>query len=210
MGLMSGIYDSGPIQPLLKFKENYAIRYRGLYRYYRADYIEGITPSSQSLVDMVQVAGATQIAANGTIAKQVVNTLQLNEGELLHLRWEPLDYVEGILWEPAGSSKFQTRNIQSRVDPMTKFHDPWLCSTTFWILGNQLDANIEVRNPIAVAVPHARFQFWGWRYLLADITPNASALKSREDRLKLETGDPDAVRRYVGPCTLIPAEAIPS
>lgn len=204
MGLTSGVFDCDPIQPLVKAKENLAILFRNAYKYFRVEYIEGVPPGSQSTVDMVAIAAAGNLAANGTITKRVVPALQLNEGEMLHLRWEPLDNVEGILWEPAGTSKMQTRIIQSRVNMLTKNWDPWLATTTFWILGNQLDMNLEVRNPMAVAIPMARFIFWGWRYLLTEIIPKGLPPEIMDQLLK---GDPEAVRKAIGVCTWISAEA---
>jgi len=167
---LSGIYDSAPIQPVAKIKENLSIWTRAKWSHFQIVFIEPFPRSSQTQVDAVNAAGATTVAANGTIAKQNVAILQLSEFEFLHLRWEPIDDVEGVLWEQASSGRFVTRGTHSRVDIRTRFRDPYLATTTFFILGMDRDMQLEVRNPLPVAQPAARFQFWGFRYLLEEHT----------------------------------------
>lgn len=166
MGLLSGIYDSAPIQPVAKIKENLSIWSRGKWAHFKIEYIEPIPRSSPTVVEMVTASGATTIGIYGTIAKQVVTILQLNELEFLHLRWEPLDDMEGVLWHLASMAKFATRSVHARVTPFTALSDPNLATTTFFILGKDRDMNLEVRNPNPVALPQARFVFFGYRYML--------------------------------------------
>jgi len=169
MPQLSGIYDSEPIQPVAKIKENLSIWTVGKWEHYNIDFIEPIPRSSPTMVEMVTVSGSTTIGANGTINKQVVSILQLSELEFLHLRWEPIDDVEGVLWEQAGTGKFVTRSVHARVTRFTGARDPYLATTTFFILGRDRDMNLEVRNPNPVALPQARFVFWGYRYLLTQL-----------------------------------------
>lgn len=167
MSLVSGIYDNGPITPVAKIKENLSIWTRGQkWEHYRIAYIEPMPRSSPMVVEMVAASGAATIVANGVIAKRVVAILQLNDLEFLHLRWEPLDDVEGVLWQLATNARFSARNVQARVTPFTSIRDPYLATTTFFILGRDRDMNLEVRNPNPVALPVARFVFFGFRYML--------------------------------------------
>lgn len=166
MSYVANIYDSSPISPVAKIKENLSVWSAGRWAHFRIDYIEGIPWSNQSTVEMVTASGATTIAANGTIAKQVIGFLQLADLELLHLRWQPLDDMEGVLWEQASQGRLVTRSLHARVDLLSDTRDPWLAATTFFILGRNRDMNLEVRNPTPVAQALARFVFFGFRYIL--------------------------------------------
>ena len=166
MPMLSGIYDGGVIAPIAKIKENISIWTVGQWAHYRIEFIEPMPASSQSVTELVIVSGATTIAANGQVAAQLVTFLQLNEMEFLHLRWECLDDVEGLLWEQSSVGRFVTRSLHSRVSLFTHTYDPYLATTTFFILGRDRDANIEAQNPNAVALPQARFVFFGYRYVL--------------------------------------------
>jgi len=181
-------------------KENLSVWTGAAWSHYRADFIEPIPRSSPTIVEMVTASGATVLAANGVIAKQVVAILQLSDGEILHLRWEPLDDVEGVLWEQPGQGRFQTASVAARVDLCTATRDPYLSTTTFFILGRDRDMNLEVRNPVGYATPAARFVFWGFRYIV-------SALNIPEtERAAMSQGNLDTVKRVIGPTTWIPAE----
>ena len=203
MPVLSGIYDSAPIQPVAKIKENLAIWSGGRWGFYQIEHQDSIAPGPASTVDMVMQAGVTTIAANGTIQKRLVTILLLNDYELLHVRFEPLDNVEGIVWELAGQQKMSSRNIHSRVDRQTRELDPYLSSTTLFILGSKKDVNLECRNPNAYALPAARFVFWGDRNIISDIDLSQvpSPIKAR-----LAMGDVKAVRDVIGPVTWVTAE----
>lgn len=197
-----GIYSPGPIRPVAQIKENLAIWTQNAWAHYRIEYTEPMPRSTPLIAEMVTLSGATFLAAGGTIARRVVAILQLNLEQFLHLRWEPLDNVEGVLWEQATQGRFVSRGGQARVDRNTKTYDPYLASTTFWILGNDRDMNLEVRNPMSYATPVARFAFWGFRYTLTDLTTGMSDV----DKKLLTQGDLEAVKRLIGATTWLPAE----
>ncbi len=171
MPMLSGIYDGGVIAPVAKIRENLSVFTLGQYTHYKIKFIEGMPWSSTMTVEMVVASGATTIPANGTIQQQIVNILLLNSNNLLHLRWQPLDDVEGILWEQASVGRFVTRGVHARVDLTTRTFDPNLATTTFFILGKDRDATLEVRNPRPVAQAVARFRFFGYRYVLEPLDP---------------------------------------
>lgn len=206
MPQLSGIYDSAWIQPIAKIRENLSILTLGKWMHYWIDYEEPIPPGPGMVVDMVAVANLPAgLLAGATITKRVVVILQLNDMEFLHLRWEPLENVEGILWEQAGQARFQIRNVHSRVDRNTRSWDPHLVTTTFWIMGLQRDMNLEVRNPMAYMTPAARFLFWGWRYLIRPYNLEAMGVPI-EDQNKMGLGDPETVKKYIGATAWLPAE----
>lgn len=190
----TGIYSNEYIQPVCKIKENMSVWTGGKWHHYHAEMIEPFPAGPDNQIDMIGLAGATVLAANATLAKQVVAALQLNLGEMLHLRWAPIDFVEGRLWEQSGQTKFATARTHPRVDPFTVNYDPYFISTTFWILGSNRDMNLEVINPLAVAIPAARFQFWGLRYILTEYEKLAGV------------GDVKEVQAAIGPTVWIPAE----
>jgi len=169
MAANSGIYDNGPISPVAQIKQNLSVWTLGHWAHYRIEFIEPMPWSSTMVVDMVVASGNVTVAANGAIAQRLVNILQLNELNLLQLRWQPLDDVQGILWEQAGTGRNVTRGVQARVDLMTASRDPNLATTTFFILGKDRDMQLEVRNPLPVAQALARFVFFGFRYVLTPL-----------------------------------------
>lgn len=203
MAQLSGIYDSDPIQGIAKIKENLSIWTLGQWSHFVIEYQEPMPPGPASTRDMVAAAGVTTIAAGGTLARRVVDVLQLIEMEFLHIRWEPIENVEGLVWEQAGQQKLASRNIHSRVDRRTRSWDPNLSTTTFFILGRDRDMNLEVRNPMAYALPAARFIFWGNRMILKE--HDLTGL-SPDDKTKLKQGDLETVRRIIGLTTWVPAE----
>lgn len=191
---VSGIYDSDYVQASCKVRENLSIWTSGKWKHYHVEMIEPFPAGPDNQVDMVALAGLTALPASGTIAKRVVAALQLNDTEMLHLRWCPIDFVAGRLWEQAGQTKFATARTHPRVDPFTVNFDPFFSSTTFWIVGSNRDMNLETLNPIAVAIPAARFQFWGLRYILTEYTKLAGVSDTKE------------VMAAIGPTTWLPGE----
>jgi len=170
MSTVANIYDNGPISPIARIKENLSIWTSGNWSHYKIAYIEPMPRSSPLIAELVTLSGNTTIPANGTIAAQLLAILQLAELNFLHLRFEPLDDMEGILWEQASQGRFVTRGAQARVNMFTAIRDPWLASSTFWIIGMNRDMSLEARNPAGVARPRARFAFWGYRYILEKLT----------------------------------------
>lgn len=171
---VAGIYDNGPISPVAKINENLAIFFDKAYRFYRIEFIEGIPESSPFVIDLVAIANQVNIAAGQNIQKQAIQVLLMNENELLHLRWEPLDDIEGQLWQLPSQSRYSPKGGQATVSPFTRDHDPYLATTTFFILGQNKDPQIGAFNPEAIAQPTARFAFWGYRYILSPLAVGGS------------------------------------
>ena len=206
----SGIYDNGPLSPIARIKDNLSIYTAKKWAHYQIALSEPWPRSSPLRVEMVALAGLTTIPANGSIAKRLVAILQVTDDEMLQVRFEPLDDVEGVVWEQSGTGKFNSRNTHARVDMATCLRDPYLATSTFFIMGYQRDMNLEVRNPNPVALNQARFQFQGYRFVLDDITPDLTGLptqKEKDDVTRLlAAGDKETVAKYIGPTTWLPAE----
>lgn len=209
MGAYSGIYDSEFIQPIAKIKENLAIWTVGKWLYYTIQYLEPLPPGPASTVDTVALqlaaGGAAAIAANGTINKLATTVLQMQSGDFLHCRWEPLDNVEGLLWEQAGQQRFMTKNIHARTDRRVRLWDYNLVTTTFGIIGTNRDISLETRNPTAYALPSARFVFFGYRYVIEEIAAAKCPSNPTQQRA-LDVGDAKTVRDVIGAVTYFPAE----
>jgi hypothetical protein len=166
---VANIYDNGPISPIARIKDNLSVWSEQKWLHFNITYIEPIPFSSPFMVNMLAVVPAVAtLAAGGTMVKKVIPVLQLNDNELIHLRWKPLDDVEGRLYELGAAARFSPRGGHARVTLFTELADPVLATTTFWILGGQnKDAQFDVINPDPVnAIPVARFAFWGFRYIL--------------------------------------------
>lgn len=175
MSVVANIYDSSPISPIVRIKDNVSVWSENIWKHFKCVFLEPVPRGSPMTVEMVVLTGNTTIAANGSLPKRVLPILQMNAGEMLHLRWEPLDDVEGLLWELGGQARFNPRGAHARVDLHTSARDPYLATTTFYILGGvNLDMNLEVRNPLPVAQASARFSFWGFRYIVEPLTTEPS------------------------------------
>lgn len=213
---VANIYDNGPISPIARVKDTLSILTAKKWSHNSIIYMEPIPRSSPLRVEMVALSGAFVIGANGTITKRLLPILQMVDEEMMHVRFEPLDDVEGIVWEQSGTGKFNIRNAHAQVDMATKLMDPYLASSTIFIMGHQRDMNLEVRNPNPVALNQARFQFWGYRYVLEPIVPDFSGIvdasgkpdQIRRDAIlsKLALGDKETVIQFIGPTTWVPAE----
>jgi len=196
-------YQPGPIAPVVQMKKNISVWTGGKWEHFLVEFIEGQPLGSQNVFDMLQIAPiATTIAANAALAKRVITQLRVNLNEMLHLRWRPLEALEGILWEQPNKARFESRALLSRVDWRTGDHDPYYATTSFFIVGvgTDRDMNLEVRNPTGWAYPQARFEFWGYRYVMSSITiPDA-------DKAAMGRGDLDAIKRIMGATTFVVAE----
>lgn len=171
MSFVANLYDNGPISPIAQIKENLAIYTDKRYVGYEIQNIEPIPRSGPFTVDLLVIAQVTQIAAFGNVAQQIFQVIQVNENELLHARWFPLDDVEGQLFELGNMPRFNPRGGQARTTLLTEQYDPYLATATFWVLGGlgNKDAQIGAYNPQARAQTQARFAFFGYRYFLKQL-----------------------------------------
>lgn len=169
--IVANLYDNGPISPIAQIKEYLAIYTQQKYVGYQIESIEPIPRSGAFTVDLLVVANVTTIAAFSTLTGQsVMAALQVNNLELVHFRWTPLDDVEGMLFELGNMPRFNPKGGQAKATLLTEVYDPYLATTTFWVLGGTAarDAQFNAYNPEARAQTQARFAFFGYRYRLSD------------------------------------------
>jgi hypothetical protein len=172
MSLVSGIYDNGPISPIVKIDENIRVDLNDKSYYYQVKFLEGIPRSTPFTIDLIAAAGVTTLATANRLQAQIVAVLQVSDDEMIQMRFKPIDLnVEGELYQLGGVARFNNpQGGQARVTQMTGEHDPNYASTTFFVIGRNKDAQIGVFNNGGVAVPQARFAFWGFRYILKEIS----------------------------------------
>lgn len=172
MSEVGNLYDNGPISPICQIDEKLTIWTENSWQHFNADYIEGTPRSRPMAIDIVALNNAPNIGANAALNAQFVLAIQpsgdVKHKELLHLRWEPLDDVEGLLFELA-PARYSPRGAQATVTMFSALRDPYLGATTFFVLGPNKDARIGAYNPNPVALPRALFVFWGYRYILSPL-----------------------------------------
>ena len=147
-------------------KQNIAVWSQGRWMYYNVDYIEPLPASGQTIVDFLALSGGSSLAAGAQIALQDVTTFQVDEHQLLQLRFQPIDDIELTLWETRSQGKFATRGVHCRVSLMTRGLDPHFASSEFNVLGRDRDPFISVDNVSAYALEQARALFYGRKYIL--------------------------------------------
>jgi len=213
---VANIYDNGPLSLVARIKDTISAYTAKKWAHYQVAFAEPWPRSSPLRVDLVALAGATTIVANTNITKRLVPLLQVTDGEMLCVRFEPLDDVEGVVYEQSGTGKFNSRNTHARVNMATCLRDPYLATTTIFVMGYQRDMNLEVQNPNPVPLFQARFQFFGFRYVVDEISPDLSSVvnqngqpdKAKQDEIirQLAAGDKKTVAEFIGPTTWLPAE----
>ncbi len=184
---VANLYDNGPMSPICQIKEHLSIQTDNSWKPYEVNFIEPIPRSSAFVVDLINVfsGGVGGVLAPGaSIAGQLIPVIQCDDNELIHLRWYVLDDIEGQLWQLSSTARFAPRGAQAGVNLFTPTFDPWLATTTFWVLGTtgNRDARIGCTNLGGAILPQARVGFFGYRYLLSPeerVHPNARYLPSQ-------------------------------
>lgn len=180
---VANLYDNGPISPVAQIDEHLTIlTENNIWQTFQVLFIEGIPRSRPMMIDLVALNAAANIPAYTALAVQFVQAIQPagndKARELLHLRWEPLDDVEGMLYEQA-PARYSPRGAQATVTMYTALRDPYLATVTFFVIGVNRDARIGAYNPNPVALPRARFVFWGERYIVAPVPADWKGISRR-------------------------------
>lgn len=193
MSEVANIFDSGPISLIARVKDKIGVWGSPAAKYIplRVEYVDNFPASDPFVVDMCFQGGVfNPLPANGQLTKSAPLILQINALELYHFRWEPIDpWCEGQLFEDGAMPKYNGYGGQGRTSIFTRLYDQWLSTTTFFVLGKDNNVNINAVNTTGGAQNSARFQFFGFRYLLSDKNP--------------ETGQPWTCD---GPITYLPAQ----
>lgn len=156
-------YQGNPYEPVAKMGQHMLVWSRAAWHGYRVDYTEPLPLSSQSVVDFGNVA------ASGTIAAALIQTLRLDEGNVVEIWMKPLADIEIMLWLLQGQQKFRIKNAGFRVSLATGLVDPYYEGSRFYCLGKDQDPYIEIRNPSAYA-EDALVAFWGNKYLVKAVS----------------------------------------
>lgn len=180
MNFVDNLYSQGPIAPVCQINEHLAIWSEARWIGFQAELIEPIPRSSNFIVDLIAIALVGVLAPTATIASQLLPILQCNANELFHARWYVLDDIEGQLWQLSNMARFAPRGGQAGVNLFTPLYDPWLATTTFWVLGGlgDKDARVGCTNIGGAILGQARLGFFGYRYKLK---PETKEYPSAED-----------------------------
>ncbi len=184
MNIVDNLYNPGPPTPVCQIEEHLAIWTEQRWKGFKVDYIEPIPRSSVFVIDLVQVAGVGTLAPNQQVAGRLLEILRVNANELSHNRWYVMDDIEGQLWQLSNMARFAPRGGQAGVNLFTPAHDPWMATTTFWVLGGpgDKDARVGCTNISGATIPQARLGFFGYRYILTPedrVHPNARYLPAQ-------------------------------
>lgn len=168
MNIVDNLYSAGPMAPVCQIREHLAIWTENTWKGFFVEWIEPMPRSSNFIIDLIAIAGAAPLAANGTVTGQLLNILRVNGNELSHNRFFVIDDIEAQLWELSNMARFNPRGGQAGVNLFSPAYDPWLATTTFWVLGGpgDKDARIGCTNISGAVLPQARVGFFGYRYVL--------------------------------------------
>lgn len=173
MNFIDNIYATGPMAPVCQINQHLAIYQDQAWKGFQVDFIEPIPRSSAFIVDLVVLQATGPLAAGAQIAQQLSQVIQQNKDEMCHFRFFALDDIEAQLWQLASQARFTSRGGQAGVNLFTPQFDPYLATTTFFVLGGQgdRDAQIGCTNVSGGQLPTARVGFFGFRYLLKEEKP---------------------------------------
>lgn len=168
MNVMDNLYSGGPMAPICQIKEHLAVYTEQTWKGYEVDFIEPQPRSSNFIIDLIAIAGVGPLAVGAQVVGQLLTAIQVNDGELCHYRFFVLDDVEAEVWQLSNMARFAPRGGQAGVNLFTAAYDPWLATTTFWVLGGlgDKDARIGCTNISGAVQPRARVGFFGYRYIV--------------------------------------------
>ena len=109
------------------------------------------------------LAAATPIAANTTNPKANITKLELEDFEFGQWRFFPLDNFMVQIFNPAGVSKWQLKNVQVGIDQQIIYQDPTLVSTEIFNYEDRYIA-MAATNFSARPISTARIIGWGYRF----------------------------------------------
>jgi hypothetical protein len=154
-------YNSVNFPTSLKQEQNLALWLRGGYKYFVVNFIEGIPEDQRTMQDL----GA--IAANGQTNLTQITVANMNDNEIGEFRFRPLDDVALEAYLPNAQGRFVINAALSRVSLFTGVSDRDWAITTVVVYGNDRSLSLVAYNPTDYAIPKARVQFWGYRYILS-------------------------------------------
>ena len=158
-------YSSGPILPVVKIGQNLGVFTQSTYRFYRVLHIEPFPATRQTTFDF----GAVNTAASST--QQEVTVINAMEGSLQHVRCFVLDDIELEIAQIRASGRFLANTVQARITLYTQAHDPYLATTTLFVLGKDKPVFGIATNRTGYNLLQSRVVFFGFRYILDRLNP---------------------------------------
>jgi len=172
------VYLADDMPPIAGVGENITIWTQNRWDHYQVDWLEQL-PRGEALM-----RNFGTLAANTTGAATVATELQLDEGYMVQIRFEPVDDFEVLVWQLASQGRYTIRNIHCNVSRFSAQYDPHWKQTLLFILGKERDARFQLRNVTDYALAQTRMKFWGWRFNITklDAKPSVSVWIPGEGR----------------------------
>ena len=194
------VFDPGMIQPVIETGQNLGVLVQGDWLFFRVDHVEGLPASRQTTQDLGSVSDA------GSSGETEITVVRAQDGNLLHVRYFPLDEVElDVFHGRSTGGRHTTYSTKARVSPASSNADPYHTTTTTFVFGKDRPMYINAYNETGYALGQARVRFYGYRYRLDPLQPLvSSALRKHIRGIELEPGETDMIRNMK--VTLVPAE----
>jgi hypothetical protein len=160
-------YKAGAIEPIVLPGEIVGIWVNKQYSFFSVDYIEGIPRSDPLEFDF----GA--IAAGATSAVTQLALLEMPDAEFGQYRAAVIDDISVILYQGRADQRHKVRNRVATYTKFTDLFDPDGHGGEFYVF-NDNNAFGQATNQTDYAVVTARIAFWGYRYVVTDLSSQYS------------------------------------
>jgi hypothetical protein len=153
----------GLFDPIALQNQNVCLHYVQNAYYRKVDFLESLPPFQ--CIDITAGAG---LAAGTVTPRTNIPNLEMPDNEFGLFRWWPIDDAQIRLYHPAGSAKWQLRNLQVPLDMNILARDPNLVSTEIAVWENNRPA-VEAINGHAFALGAVRLIAIGYRFHTIDL-----------------------------------------
>ncbi len=167
-------YDPGMIQPIVLTGENVGVFMQQDWAFFRIKHVEGIPPSRQTTQDLGAVTSGSSSAVT-----QLTN-FRAQAGNLLHLRFLPLDDIEFDFFSGQSTGGRHTLfSTKARVSPATGNLDRYWSTTTLFTITNERSIYAQAVNTTGYNMAQARIKAFGYRYVLDPFPAETTAAMRR-------------------------------
>lgn len=156
-------YKAGPIEFIVMPGELVGIWVNKVYRFFKVLYIEG-TPRSDPLE--IDFGGLAAGVASGVTQ---LTFLEMPDGEFGQFRAEVLDDISALLYQGRADQRHKLENRVATYTRFTALHDPDGHEGEFYVHEDNY-AFMDVTNQTGYALAQSRVAFWGFRYVLEELT----------------------------------------
>lgn len=148
-------------EPIVRPFETFGVWTRDQeWKYYIAEYIEPLPPSEDLVVDF------GSIDALGTLEKQKVEEVEMDNDEIAQLRVVPLDDITVLVKQPVRVIRHKLKKRASRLTPMAPItpFNAGLDLTEMFVHEDTWPI-LDLENPTEYDTDVSRVMFFGWRII---------------------------------------------